>query len=356
MHLNILAPINTLGYGYTGFHVVETLMKQGNNVSLFPLGEIEKSLRTNNINKAEQNSVFFDFNAPCIRLWHQFDMAQFVGRGPHIGFPIFELDTFTDREKHHLKSCDYLFVCSEWAKETCVMNGLDRDRIGVIPLGVDTEVFKPMLSNQNKTVFFNIGKWEKRKGHDVLIQAFKKAFRNHPDVLLLMCCSNPFLTQDEEHKWLSLYSAPNIRVIPRLPSQLAVAQLIQSGDCGVFPSRAEGWNLEALETLSCGKQLIITNATAHTEFCNKDNSLLISANELEPAEDGKWFHKQGNWHKIGEQQIDELAHHMSEVHKLKQRCELLPNMEGRLTAEQFTWTNTANKILGHLYELQRSHV
>lgn len=355
MSINLISPINSLGYGYTGFHITEELIRQNINVSLFPISEIEPSLRTPAILNAVANAEFFNFSAPCVRIWHQFDMAQFVGRGPHIGFPIFELDTFTDREKHHLKSCDYLFVCSEWAKETCVINGLDRNRIVVIPLGVDTSIFNTSESRNPKTVFFNIGKWEKRKGHDVLIKAFKKAFGNSSDVILLMCCSNPFLTGSEEAKWCSLYNSPNIRIIPRLPSQVEVAALIKSADCGVFPSRAEGWNLEALETLSCGKHLIITDATAHTEFCNSQNAKLISAPEVELAFDGKWFNGQGNWHKVENEQVDQMADYMLAIHKLKQSSQLGINEEGRQTAEQYTWTNTVNKIWGHINALQNTY-
>ena len=60
-------------------------------------------------------------------------------------------------------------------------------------------------------------------------------------------------------------------------------------DVGIFPSRAEGWNLEILELMSCGKHIITTNYSAHTEFCNKENALLVDIDELETAYDGKWF-------------------------------------------------------------------
>ena len=61
-----------------------------------------------------------DFDAPCIRIWHQDDMSQFVGRGPKIGFPIFELNKFNKKESYHLSNVDKLFVCSEWAKNIVV--------------------------------------------------------------------------------------------------------------------------------------------------------------------------------------------------------------------------------------------
>ena len=46
-------------------------------------------------------------------------------------------------------------------------------------------------------------------------------------------------------------------------------------DCGVFPSRAEGRNLELLEMMSAGKHVITTDYSAHTEFCTKDNAGLV---------------------------------------------------------------------------------
>ena len=53
-------------------------------------------------------------------------------------------------------------------------------------------------------------------------------------------------------------------------------------DCGLFPARAEGWNLELLEMMACGKQVIATNYSAHTEFCTKENSILIESDENIP--------------------------------------------------------------------------
>ena len=52
-------------------------------------------------------------------------------------------------------------------------------------------------------------------------------------------------------------------------------------DCGVFPARAEGWNLELLEMMSCNKPVIATNYSAHTEFCDDKNCMLIDIEDME---------------------------------------------------------------------------
>ena len=338
-NINLMAPINQLGYGIAGLNIYKELSKIA-NVSLFPIGQpqITTQQDADAIQKGLEVAQFFDPKAPCIKIWHQNQMADFVGGGQHIGFPIFELDTFTDLEKHHLQACDRLFVCSEWAKNVCY----DINLTDVVPLGVDADIFKPVApSEEDKTIFFNCGKWEVRKGHDVLIEAFSEVAKKHDNVELWMMCTNPFNTPDEENKWRNLYSHPNVRLINRVETQEEVYNIMSKVDCGVFPSRGEGWNLEALELMSCGKHVIITDYSAHTEFCTKDNSNLVTITDTEPAFDGKWFFGQGNWAKISEDQVSELQGYMESFHTSKK----ILNESGIDTAKKFSWRNTATKII-----------
>jgi glycosyltransferase involved in cell wall biosynthesis len=347
--INLITPINQLGYGRTGVEICKALSLK-TDVALFPIGNVDASLLSleyyDMLTKCLGNAKFFDKNADCIRIWHQNEMSQFVGKGKHIGFPIFELDTFKPIEKHHLNSCDELFVCSTWAKDVCINNGVNIP-VHVIPLGVDTELFKYNQTAKNKnTTFLNIGKWEIRKGHDILIRAFDRAFGPDDNVQLIMCCSNPFLSLEDQKKWEKLYQNPKIRIVPRLPNHSDVAKLMAMCDCGVFPSRAEGWNLEAIEMLSCAKDLIITDYSAHKEFCNEANSYLVKVDEVEPAIDNVWFHGDGNWAKLGDSQIEQIAHYMIEVHKKVQSYEFANcNIQGAMTSHRFKWTHTAEKIL-----------
>ena len=357
-----MAPINQLGYGQTGLNFTKELSKLC-NLSLFPIGQPTVT------NKEDHSAVFvamsnesWNAKAPCVKIWHQHDMAQRIGSGRMIGFPIFELDTFSAREIHHLNSCDELMVCSQWAKDIVmdqcppisyrgvpIEEFADKSRVHVVPLGVDNVLFKPAKSTNQKTVFFNCGKWEVRKGHDFLISVWDN-FCSRPevdadDVELWMMCDNPFLNEEEKNRWENLYKRNDIRLLPRVEKHEEVYNVMKEVDCGVFPSRAEGWNLEALELLSCGKQLIITNYSAHTEFCNKDNSYLVEVTDTEPAFDGKWFFRQGNWAKIGYSEMLRFVDSMVDVYKRKKLGEDITNNAGIETAQQFTWKNAAERML-----------
>lgn len=356
--LNFISPFNTTSYGYVGSHLYHNLS------TLYPTLKIASQCiphkstfsaedRFSYIKK--QTDVFegsFLPNAPSIKIWHQFDMTGFTGNGPKIGFPIFELNRFTETEKRNLKYPDHLIVCSKWAKEI-ILNNIDRkpDTVHVVPLGVDRSIFHEGHQDTEGTAtrFINMGKWEIRKGHDVIIEAFNRAFSPDDNVELHMFNHNPFLTPAKTNEWYDLYLKSHLKEKIHfgkcLPDQSAVYNIMKLMDCGVFPSRAEGWNLEILEMLSCGKHIITTNVTGHTEFCSHNNSKLIDLVDMEPAFDDRFFFGQGEWYSIKDEHIDQIAEFMYyHIHLPKQKNHLKQNEEGVKTAKKLTWESSATTL------------
>lgn len=350
MNINFQCPINELSYGIASVNILKEVDKLGHRISVFPIGPIQCSQAdVPLIQKWIDNSEMFDANAPCVRIYHQNRMAERIGRGKFYGFPIFELDTFSEIELNHLSSTDELIVCSEWAKTVVSVNLPNyADKVHVVPLGVDSKIFSPAPIVRGTTVFVNIGKWEKRKGHDILARAFLAAFPKDEDVRLFMLPTNPFAKDEEKSIWEARYKNPKIVLRSRLTAASEVARMLQEADCGVFPSRAEGWNLGAIETLACGKHLIITDYSAHTQFCNEENARLIKVDAVEPAIDGIWFFGAGNWASLGNDQFEQLVNHFQAVHREKQAGTLKINQSGVNTANEYSWCNSARKLMGVL--------
>ncbi len=347
MNINLISVCNQLGYGVAGSNILKALSANGHHVAFWPLGQIE-ALRDDHelIKKCITNSHFYDVDAPSIRLWHQFALDLFPGHGLRIGFPIFELDKFTDLERHQLRNLDCLFVCSKWAQNVLTENGIIVPSY-VVPLGVDKNIFfaDSLPHDYDKTMFFNCGKWEIRKGHDIIVEAFNKAFCETDNVNLVMNCSNPFIGEAGNKDWINLYRnsklGNKITIMEnRFNTQQELALTMSSVDCGIFPARAEGWNLELLEMMACNKPVITTNCTGHTEYVSKENSFLIEVDQKEEAYDGVFFNGQGNWYKLESKHVDQLAEYMRHIHKNKVRG----NPEGLATAERFSWQNTATQI------------
>lgn len=348
-NLNLFCPINGTGYGITSLNITKALSKSL-NISLFPIGsnmECNNQQDTDLVKTLLTNSSEFSYSSPCLKIWHQYDLATRIGNGHYYTFPFFEIDKLTKREIHHLNYSDFIFVASDWGKNILKNNGVKKP-IYTAPLGVDMEIFsvptnKIRFESPNYK-FFHIGKWEHRKSQDVLLKAFDAAFDINDNVELHLLPFNPFLNEKENQYWFDLVDncklKDKIKIFGRLETQYHLAEFIDRCDCGVFVSRAEGWNNEIIESMAMNKPVIVTNYSAHTQYCNKDNAYLVDITETELANDGKWFNGFGNWAKIGQSEFEQIVHHMKYVYT--NRIDSNPN--GVLTAKNHSWENTANII------------
>lgn len=351
MNINISAPINSTGYGIASTNIIKALHNQGNTISYFPIGQPS-------VSSQEEHDLFIrllkqrylcDINAPYIKIWHQFDLLDHVGKGKYIAFPFFELDTFNEIEVNSLKVPDIIFTTSHWGAD--IISRHVSTPTKVVPLGVDLSIFNESNyqthHSSDKYIFINIGKWEVRKGHDILLELFTKAFPDNPNVELWILASettNGYSSPNELQQWKQMYDHPNIKLYSGFNTHQEIAHLISQTNCGLFPSRAEGWNLELLECMAMNKPVITTNFSAHTEFCNQHNSYLVDITAIEKAYDGKAFAGQGNWAKIDNSQKDDFIDKMRYVVNKNIRI----NTEGVNTARQFSWINTAQIIQNNI--------
>lgn len=350
--LSLMGSVSQTGYGHVTYNILKYLTEAGWDVSLFAKGGTDRTSKEELeiIRESAKRSETFDYHAPCLNIWHQFDLANRIGNGKYFVYPFFELDCLNNVEKHHLNYPDELIVSSKWAK-TVLENNSIKTRINIISPGVDTNIFYPKNPTaEERCIFLNCGKWEIRKGHDFLVDVFHQAFSIEDNVELWMMPTNKFLSQQESRNWENLYmntalgKVGKIKIINWFNTHEQVANVMSMVDCGVFPSRGEGWNMELMEMMAMGKPVIATNYSAHTEFCNDNNCMLIDVQDVEPAYDGKWFFEQGNWAKIEQKQLKDLKDHMRAVYEAKKNNIFLFNKDGVETAKKYSWENCVKKL------------
>jgi glycosyltransferase involved in cell wall biosynthesis len=346
MNLNIKAPLNhKLGYGVAGINIVKGLAKN-NEVALFPIGQGDFQSREEKqiIEKCLQNQTNFDYKAPCLQVWHEHSLAERIGNGIYATISFFEINKLDTRRINNLNSSDIIFCPSKWAKTVYKKHNINAELV-LCPMGIDTNIFRPIYRKKNENYkFFNIGKIEIRKGHDILCDLFNNAFTQGDNVELHIKWNNPFLSPEEHQKWANLYKntplGNKIFFHNTNLKNLEFCQLINEMDCVILPTRAEGWNFPAIQALSCGKALIITNYSAHTEFCNSENSFLIEIDEMESAYDGKWFFGDAEWAKIGNKQQEQTIEYMRKCYSER----ISTNENGVQTAKKFSWKKTVEII------------
>lgn len=341
-------------YGIVTLNLIRSLSKLGHKVNAVPIGGRADFSKDDTLTPAALANAQkpFDRLAPSIRLYHQFSLLENAGRGLSIGFPIFELDDFAPHEITNLRMCDRLLCCSRWAKEVIVkcIEGLRTD---VVPLGVDRDIFyekkeDEQVSTQPYT-FYYPGKYEYRKGFDLIPEVFHRAFpTGRENYRIVLLPNNYFISSEQTNEWIRFLStskiADKISIVPRLETNKQVSELTRQADCVVSFSRAEGWSMGLLEGLSCGCDVIAMNYSGQTEFLSNENSTLLDCSKRELAYDGVFFHGNGNWLSYEEDDIERMANAVREVYNRGRRI----NEKGIETAIQFSWENSAKRLVESL--------
>lgn len=355
-NINLMCPINFTGYGVTSYNIYKEL-RQKTDIRLFPIGGV--NIETEEYKEAILSDISkqssYSKQEHCFKIWHQFDLASRIGCGKYSGLTFFEIDKLKETEINMINNMDMIFVASQWAKNILLNNNVVIP-ITVSPLGIDPNVFHENVKaeqqkDNNKYIFINIGKWEIRKGHDVLVDIFNDAFTEKDNVELWMLNHNPFLSQEENSIWVNLYKnsklGSKIKIFPRIQQHSDLAKLISLSDCGIFPARAEGWNNEIMETMALNKPVILTNYSAHTEYATDKNSYLINIDKLTKAIDNKFFDGFGNWADFTDNQYEQTVEYMRLVYNNNIRT----NPNGVETARLYTWKNTASIIYNTIQNL-----
>jgi glycosyltransferase involved in cell wall biosynthesis len=303
------------------------------------------------------------------------------GSAYSIGRTMFETDRLPSGWAERLNGMDEVWVPSNFMKTVCVEGGVDTEKVLIVPEPVDTDFFRPIKIQSDPTTggrtekgsfkplapplthirsrkcidangkgvpigssldcpfrFLTIGKWERRKGFDVLLRSYLTAFMDKtslsgsvstvPFVELYMLTSAYHSSGDfhaaldkmvrsditcghpnnnkaplenrnicippqptPSSKSLSqaaafLSSLPPIHLLTNIP-QTSLPSIYASVDCVVQPSRGEGWGRPHVEAMSMELPLVATSWSGPSEFMTDENSYSIKIlKDLIPIPDG----------------------------------------------------------------------
>jgi len=282
--------VTGVGYfsGTTGYNVhTDNFFSALSNY--FPVEEIDlqDTLRTNQ-KKVQGVKSLFESRAyqHFVNLQISYGNLPFMSDIP--GHPLL----YTVWESTKLPS-DWLPVMHNaptiWTPSPCgrhvmIDNGIPAEKTHVIPEGVTTDIFNPSvvplkaLSRLPGFKFLHVGKYEDRKGSELLIRAFDERFHDKKNVFLVLLSHNPFIEGFDSNRaveQLGLRAREKILCVSPLADNRQVAALMASCDAAVFPSRAEGWGLPIIEAMACGLPTIVTDYSAPTSYATADNAYLL---------------------------------------------------------------------------------
>jgi len=185
---------------------------------------------------------------------------------------------------------DEVWTPTEYCRAMFLDAGIAPERVAVVPNGIDPETFSPdravepyPLATAKTFTFLYVGGVLPRKGVDVLLAAYRRAFARADDVALVLKLfgTRTFYQLEDGGAAFRAFAddrdAPELVLIDDEISDEDVVRLYRSCDALAFPYRGEGFGLPMLEALACGLPVIATAGGAADAFLDDDVAYRIPA-------------------------------------------------------------------------------
>jgi glycosyltransferase involved in cell wall biosynthesis/tetratricopeptide (TPR) repeat protein len=186
---------------------------------------------------------------------------------------------------------DEVWTPSQFVREAFLRGGASPQRIRMLPNAVDPKTFRPdgpatRPPYARGFIFLFVGGLIRRKGIDLLLQAYGDAFTPEEDVTLVVkdlgsrTFYNNITRLADVHQFATRSSAPHTLILMDEMDDAALAALYRGVDALVLPYRGEGFGLPMIEAMACGKPIIATGEGPAVEFCSVETGYLLPAREV----------------------------------------------------------------------------
>jgi glycosyltransferase involved in cell wall biosynthesis len=172
-------------------------------------------------------------------------------------------------------------VARSWSESI----GIDRDRITVIPRGVQLDQIgasvlgpgeresarRDLGIDPDAFVFLHVGREEPQKGHRYLLAAWQRVLTEHPEARLVMVGrrGNSSMEVDSALRRLS-------ESVLRLGPRTDVYRLMSMADAFVFPSLYEGIGVSLLESMGAALPVVVFDRPPMNEVITHESTGLCA--------------------------------------------------------------------------------
>ncbi|TMV53010.1 glycosyltransferase family 4 protein [Paenibacillus mesophilus] len=219
-------------------------------------------------------------------------VGSYVRRRPefrvNIARTTFETDRIPDSWVPVLNSFDEVWVQSTFNRSTFVNSGV-RVPIRLIPNFFDTDRYTPSgpvlsLPVEESFRFLSVFDLKRRKGYDVLLDAYLDEFSRLDDVALVVKIrdnnKDGMLVEQIEAHPKPKRDKPPVYIIDQMLSPEELLQLYRACDAFVLPTRGEGWGRPFFEAMLMELPVIGTNWSGQVDFMNSRNSHLVQVDKF----------------------------------------------------------------------------
>ena len=224
---------------------------------------------------------------------------------------MFEAPSFDGSAAEPLRcahAMDEVWVPTAWHKELFSQNGVPAGKIYIVPEAVDPTLFAQADDAGRARVvtgpdsepftFFSNFKWERRKGWDVLLEAYWRAFGVEDNVRLRIRSfvhQSNLLNKEADGDLnarvaefaTSKFGKPREELAAvewvgdaedkrgNLLTRSELRDELAGADAFVLPTRGEGWGLPVAEAMTMGLPTIVSNWSGPAAFATSETAYLL---------------------------------------------------------------------------------
>lgn len=260
-----------------------------------PLGNLPKPILHKFRQKAVKkvfNTVVTKYGRPDIIHSHFIEQGYAVAKTlSNKGIPLFHTEHYSGMNQANLS--DYYTklgneTYKKMTKVLVVSNYLRKNledkfsiEATVVPNIVDLSAFNAEIKPKDMSQFnfISVGRLDKNKRMDLLINAFHQAFKDDPMVNLFIVGDGP------ERKHLE-HLIQNYKLSDRVhlmgqQDRLTIAEKMQECHCFVLASKSETFGVVLIEAMAMGLPIISTQSGGPDELITKDNGVLVETDNYE---------------------------------------------------------------------------
>lgn len=358
------------GYGKMNRECVEGLFKKGMKVELdlFKIPDFRCSVPiTSSMNEMMNTKVSDD--APSV--WAVMPQRFLPRAGKKIIYSMIETHTVQDRFLDKCKMADEIWLPSLSNMEAFGKADTGDIEIIYMPLGVDTELYKPLELTEEQRSIFNIKPrsfvflclcgWSLRKGVDVMLRAYLQQFTASDDVTLLIAARKDGSTNKENidsirndiKKYINMYcptpeNPPHIIHIGDVMEEKTLPILYNMSNCFILPSRGEGFGLPYCEAGACEIPVIATRCGGQLDFLNDDNSFLVDIDGYSVGNQEirclSSYYEDAPFAVIGENGVNQMKEHMQFIVNNYGEAKVRAGKLRKNLEENFTWQHLVDRV------------
>jgi len=268
-----------------------------------------------------------------------------------------------------LKIYDRFISISRWNKD--FLSSLNLAPVYLCHQGIDTNLFYPAVAHKRQDgpfVIFSGGKFEFRKGQDIVVAAFKRFREKYKNAFLITAWQSrhisdpaPFIQAGHCQnvprrdasgeglaltEWLVQQGLPleSFKALPYKPN-LAMPDILRGCDVAIFPNRCEGGtNLVAMEALACGVPTYVSYNTGQKDLVD-----LIGSRALTLQRPVKAVHGIESVQDWGESDVDEVVAVLEQAYARNADDLMMASVVAE-KMKKWDWSHQNDKLLDIVYK------